>query len=236
VRPWREEGEGSGVPWIRPSPHWLTTYSDMATLLLGMFIVLYAVVAVSRAQFAPLMASAARALGARVPAEPAAVSPEPVTWDLPQLDEVERALRQHLAGTGVSADVIREERGLVVRLADVVLFEKGSAELTAEGRRVLAGLGPFLAGIPNHVRVEGHTCDLPIHTDRYRSNWELSVARATSVVHVLLAEGVPPGRLSAAGYGEYRPVAPNVDEASRARNRRVDVVVLRLSLSEGEPR
>lgn len=218
--------EGGGLPWVRPSPHWMITYADMVTLLLCMFVLLLSMTSFSEAKFAKTMASVSRAFGA---------GGEEIGEVSPQLLEVEKALKEYLSGKGVSADVVREERGLVVRFADSALFERGSAEVTPEGKRAMTELAGFLAGIPNHVRVEGHTCDLPIHTERYRSNWELSTARATSVLHIL-AERVPPQRLSAAGYGEYRPIMPNDGEANRAKNRRVDVVVLRMDLAEGEPK
>lgn len=216
---------------MRPSPHWMITYADMVTLLLCMFVLLFAMTSLSEAKFKKAVSSVSRALGVQVEEVGEA---EEMAWDLPQLVEVERALREYLSSQGISADVLREERGLAVRFVDSALFERGSAEVTPEGERAMAKLAGFLAGIPNHVRVEGHTCDLPIYTERYRSNWELSTARATSVLH-LLSKNVPPERLSAAGYGEYRPVAPNDSEANRTKNRRVDVVILRMDLVKEEP-
>jgi chemotaxis protein MotB len=84
----------------------------------------------------------------------------------------------------------------------------------------------ILAGVPNSVRVEGYTDNVPISSGQYRSNWDLSAARAGSMVHRLLARGIDPLRLSLAGYGEYRPIDDNASEAGRSRNRRVVLVVL----------
>ncbi len=87
--------------------------------------------------------------------------------------------------------------------------------------------------VPNPVRVEGHTDDLPINNERFPSNWELSTARATTVIKQLVEEyGLDPRQFSAAGYGEYRPLAPNDSMENRALNRRVDIVLLRLDLGE----
>ena len=103
-----------------------------------------------------------------------------------------------------------EERGLVVRFLDSVLFDLGSAELREDALEILASVVEVLKGLPNHIRAEGHTDDLPINTYRYPSNWELSSARATSVIRALLESyPFPPAQLGVAGYGEYRPIAPN---------------------------
>jgi len=103
--------------------------------------------------------------------------------------------------------------------------------------KILDEVAPILADIPNHIRVEGHTDDVPISTAQFPSNWELSTARATNVLQYLLeGEVVDPDQLTAAGYGEYRPVASNETEEGRAQNRRVDIVLLRLGAQEYEPR
>ncbi|MBC7107011.1 MAG: OmpA family protein, partial [Firmicutes bacterium] len=145
----------------------------------------------------------------------------------------ERLEREGLAGR-VTVSV--EERGVVISFLDTVLFPIGSDELTPRARELLGKLGQELRSLPNYVRVEGHTCDLPINNRRFPSNWELSVARATSVVQALVRDaGIPPARLSATGYGEYRPRVPNDSEAHRQLNRRVDLVVLRAKYEATEP-
>ncbi|SMB96595.1 chemotaxis protein MotB [Thermanaeromonas toyohensis ToBE] len=234
MKRWRDGGKEEGLDFIRPSPHWLVTYADMITLLLCAFALFFAMSTFSETRFYAARESVARTFGMEV-APRAVENPVPqVQWDLPQLESVEESLRQYLEEHGIPADMVRQERGLVVRFSEVALFDRGSADLRPEGRRSLSALADFLVGVPNHVRVEGHTCDLPIHNARYQSNWELSTARATAALHVL-EEKIPQWRLSAAGYGEFRPVAPNDSEANRARNRRVDVVILRLSLTGAEP-
>ena len=125
-----------------------------------------------------------------------------------------------------------DPRGLVVSLREAGAFATGSADLSLTARAVLAQVAQSLSEVGNGVRVEGHTDDVPIHTVRYRSNWELSTERATNVVALLLGAGVHPRRLSAAGYGEFHPRVANDGDLSRARNRRVDIVILN---REGRP-
>ena len=121
-----------------------------------------------------------------------------------------------------------QERGLVISLKDTLLFESGSATLTPRAREVIRQVGGILKSVPNYIRVEGHTDNLPINNARFPSNWELSVLRATNVVHVLNEQaGVPPSRLSIIGYGEHRPLVANEDNLTRAMNRRVDIVILK---------
>ncbi|MCL6450729.1 MAG: OmpA family protein [Acetobacteraceae bacterium] len=129
-------------------------------------------------------------------------------------------------GLGDRVAVFYSERGVTISLG-AVLFDLGQATLREDGRRVLDELAPYLARVPNPISIEGYTDNLPINTLLFPSNWELSARRATSVVHYLVNQkGMDPTRFVVLGYGEYRPLVPNVNEESRARNRRVDIVLL----------
>ncbi|MDR1159544.1 MAG: OmpA family protein [Syntrophomonadaceae bacterium] len=124
--------------------------------------------------------------------------------------------------------IYQQERGLVISLKDNLLFESGSDQLTSRARNLIIQVGSLLVDVPNFIRVEGHTDNLPINNARFPSNWELSVLRATNVVHVLNEDGlVPAERISVIGYGEYRPLVPNEDSLTRSMNRRVDIVILK---------
>ncbi len=128
------------------------------------------------------------------------------------------------------------ERGLVVHIVESALFEVASADLQPRAQELLDLIYEEIKDTPNHIRVEGHTDDLQIKTARFPSNWELSGARATEVVRYFIEEhDMPPGRISALGYGEYRPIRPNNSIENRATNRRVDIVVLTRELSRTEP-
>ena len=133
---------------------------------------------------------------------------------------------EELAG---ATDIFMDERGLVVSFKEKLFFDIGSAEIKPEARDLLRRVGEILRRGKNQIRVEGHTCDLPIRTDRFPSNWELSVSRATNVTRFLIEQaGVTPERLAATGYAEFRPIAPNDSEENRVKNRRVDIVLLSL--------
>ena len=125
--------------------------------------------------------------------------------------------------TGVA--IISHRNELVLRLADNLLFDTGNDALEERARKVVAALSAQLKNRPVNIRVEGHTDSRPIRTARYRSNWDLSTARATSIVLRLAESGIAPARLSAAGYGEFHPIASNDTEEGRRTNRRVDLVV-----------
>jgi chemotaxis protein MotB len=130
-----------------------------------------------------------------------------------------------------------EGRGLVISLGEGGFFDSGSDQIKPEGRAILDSIATALAGAENYLRVEGHTDNVPIRNSQFPSNWELSTARATAIVAYLVARfGLAPGLLSAAGYAEYRPVATNDTQQGRARNRRVDLIVLDPRFSQMEPR
>jgi chemotaxis protein MotB len=129
---------------------------------------------------------------------------------------------------------IEELKGrLQVRALDQILFDPGSAEIKPHGRDVLAKVAKQLAKASDRaVRVEGHTDDRPIRTERFPSNWELSVGRAATVARFLGENGVAPTRLEVVGYGEFRPIAANDTAQNRARNRRIEIVLAPLAAVE----
>ncbi|HZI37458.1 MAG TPA: flagellar motor protein MotB, partial [Acidimicrobiia bacterium] len=130
-------------------------------------------------------------------------------------------------GLGATVKFRLESRGLVVTIvSDRVLFEPGQADLRHEGREVVDKLAAAIGRLPNKLAVEGHTDNVPI-SGRYASNWELSTARATTVLRELIERhGISPSRLSAAGYADERPLGTNDTVDGRAANRRVELVVL----------
>jgi chemotaxis protein MotB len=115
--------------------------------------------------------------------------------------------------------------GLRLSLTQEVLFSSGSAEVNASGRAVLAKVAERVREIPHGVEVQGHTDNVPIHSERYPTNWELAGARASRVVRLLEELGVAPDRLCAVSHGEYAPVVPNDSETGRAKNRRIEITL-----------
>ena len=134
--------------------------------------------------------------------------------------------KNHLQGM---MQVSRNERGVVVTvMTDKMLFARGQADLRPEEMGLLATVAKITQTVPlNPIRVEGHTDNLPIHTERFPSNWELSTTRATTVLRYFESQGVASSRLEASGCADQRPLASNETEADRARNRRVEIVLLR---------
>jgi chemotaxis protein MotB len=121
----------------------------------------------------------------------------------------------------------READGLVISLREVGFFADGSARMKATSMGALDRIASLLRGRDYRLRIEGHTDSTPIHTAQFSSNWELSTARATEIVRLLISrDGFPPDRLSAAGYAQYHPVSSNTTSEGRGNNRRVDIVVL----------
>lgn len=152
--------------------------------------------------------------------------------DGPQrLEDLDAQLDADLVDAGLDPDAVelhRDARGITVDItADGILFASGTATLTDGGRELINLVVPLLTGIPNHVVVEGHTDDVPIATATFPSNWELSSARAGAVLrHLLAVDALPATQLSAAGYGDTRPIADNGTAQGRATNRRVEIVVV----------
>jgi chemotaxis protein MotB len=116
--------------------------------------------------------------------------------------------------------------GLLLNVSDAILFPSGSAQLSVQGKDVLARVAGHLKELPDRVEVQGHTDDVPIATAIYPSNWELAAARATGVVRWLEGQGLEPRRLSGVSFGEQHPVAPNDTPEGRARNRRIEIRLL----------
>lgn len=194
---------------LRPASRdrWMVSYADMVTLLFACFAALYA---------SSMVPAAAVAL----PASPAAVDTNAA---------LAATIQQALARVDPSGDVVVQvdTRGVVVSLPEAGAFAVGLADLSQAARRIIRGLASVLEQETGDIRIEGHTDNVPITTSRFASNWELSAARATEVIRFLLAQTtLAPHRLSAAGYGEFRPVVDNDSEETRAKNRRVDIVVM----------
>jgi chemotaxis protein MotB len=211
------------TPLDRPrADRWLVSYADLVTLLLACFATAFAAASEPRAE----------------PAPPSALPPAPIPLPLSPPPPLREVLAPALTIGDVPVDVVQDERGLVISLPESATFSSGRADLTSEAMAFLSELVEKLRPSPVDVRVEGHTDDRPIHGGLYPTNWELSTARASAVVlYLITAAAFEPARLSAAGYGEFHPRAPNDSPENRARNRRVDLVVIdRAALRPGVSR
>jgi chemotaxis protein MotB len=237
--------KGGGPPRVEKdrSERWLLTYADLITLLLIFFIVLYAMSQVDKKKFDAVSASLAIVFGGvgrgGVLDGGRSIMPgQKVYKEHLEMQNTEQKVRRMIAQKGLEGKISTDlgPRGLVISVKDTVLFEVGSADLTPAAKEIVRSVAHILAAMPNSIRVEGHTDNVPIHTRQYFSNWELSTARATNVLQYFIAHGnISPERLSAAGYGEYKPSVPNSSERNRALNRRVDIVLLSSDYSKFEP-
>ncbi|QUL99506.1 MAG: OmpA family protein [Candidatus Fermentithermobacillus carboniphilus] len=229
----------------------MNTYADMVTLLLCFFVLLFAMSILNAKKFQAAISSLQGAFGIMPGATQPVVPPSSeglfdpqelqaqlLAEEMARMRALGESFREELekAGLGDKVRLEVEERGVVFRLADTVLFDIGKADIRPEARSVLLTVGNLVKKVDNPIRVEGHTDNWPISTDKFPSNWELSTARATNVVRFLIEEaGIQPERLQAAGYGEYHPIDSNDTPEGRQRNRRVDVILMRPSLSAAEP-
>lgn len=223
---------------------WVIPYADFMTLLFAFFTALYAVASVDASRLPVLADGLREAIGgpppARVPIAADGVLPNrralvgPAAADEPDVRAViERELRADLVAGRL--EVIEDRRGLVLAIPEALSFATGRADLSEDAQALMSRVAAVLARFPNAVRVEGHTDNTPIHTVRFTSNFELSTARATQVIAFFIAAGgIPAGRLSAAGYSEYHARAANDTPEGRARNRRVDIVILNLATEASE--
>lgn len=142
-----------------------------------------------------------------------------------QYDLVKRELAQFAAEQNII--IAREEHKVLIRIQEQGVFPSGSDRISPIFLPVIAKVRDAIAELPGGIRVSGHTDDVPISNGRFRSNWELSSARAVSVLHELLKDGaVAPERASAMGFADSRPIVPNTSNANRAVNRRVDIILV----------
>jgi len=224
---------------------WLVSYADFMTLLFAFFVTMYAISTIDASKLSGVAAGLQTAFDSSAvdaPPRPAvmrgvlpagrgivgsAASPPDVRT------AIERALSDDLQSHHL--ELSQDRRGLVLSIPEAGAFPIGSADMSEAFQGVMTRLSAALQRLPNGVRIEGHTDDVPIHTPRFGSNWELSTARATHVVQFLIQQGaLAPDRLSAAGYAEFHPLGENASPEGRARNRRVDVIILNAAMSVAE--
>ncbi len=218
-------------------PRWMVTFADLMALLLVFFILLFSMSVVDIVRYQAVVESITTTLSGK-PVAPTVIDlegvPEPVEPDEPEvtmatpIEEVMLALQDELSeeiNQGL-VDVIESAGQLLVRFEEKAAFPSGSADLNTEFLPILRRIAWVIGRKDSHLRITGHTDDVPIRTERFRSNWDLSTARAVSVVHFFEATGfIEPERMVAQGHAETLPLAPNDTPENRARNRRVDVIV-----------
>jgi chemotaxis protein MotB len=222
---------------------WLVSYADFITLLFAFFVVMFAVSQVDDKKVGRFTEAVQEATNVGIfettggkpvtilkSAKPieGAVAPEAPTPVVSMGTIRQRLSRSLSAALDAGRLTLVDGRdGLVVRLRDAAFFESASASIREEVMPDLEAVGRTLKDLSNDVRIEGHTDAVPIRSNSYRSNWELSAARAAAVLSFFAdSTSIEEGRMSVAGYGSQRPLAPNDTTEGRSQNRRVDIVVL----------
>lgn len=198
---------------------WLTVYLDMLTQLLVLLVIMLAFAGKSALSAAPPPAASAVAVApaaAPAPAPPASEAARPADDPLQGLDT---------SGLGKDVEVIVNAESVSLRVSSEILFAPAQADLSLEGLSVLQPLLDMLRRSPHRISVAGHTDSVPIRNLRYPSNWELSAARAGSVVRYLQANGIASSRLQALGMADTQPLADNASSDGRAKNRRVELIL-----------
>lgn len=213
---------------------WMTTFSDLMSLLLTFFILLYSMSSVSAEKFNEASNSVQLAFGGgdsliegnTISDTGTETSEETVD---PELVKMYNEVVQFLETKEIAsqASVEYDKDGIYVNIQESILFGSGSAIIADSGKNTLNSLGELIQEFENDVVIEGYTDNVPMHNANFSSNWELSTGRAISVLRYLSEDRkVDPTRLSAKGYGEYHPTVPNNSEENRAKNRRVNIVLV----------
>ncbi|MFP5113135.1 flagellar motor protein MotB [Bacillaceae bacterium C204] len=231
---------------------WLIPYADILTLLLALFIVLFASSTVDKEKYQSIMESFKSELtGTKIestntglsvkpsdqkkedqtPKEPPATqaaAPAPSKDEI-ELNQLKEKLAKYVKENDLDAVITLQDtkRGVEISLKDVILFDPGKAELKSSSFKTLNVLVGLAKTVDNPISIEGHTDNVPIKNAAYASNWELSSARAVSVLHHFESKKIAKKRLQFVGYGEYRPIYPNNTKVHKQANRRVNIVILR---------
>lgn len=204
---------------------WVVSYADFVTMLLALFMVLYAIVRIDNHKLAEFQTRMQKTFAGK--------SIDNVTKyqangqiSVIQNKEIEKLFKDNISQSK-SIKLLKGDKGLIIRVNDKMLFDEGSSDIKNEAKKSLDEIIKVLTKIDNPVIIEGHTDSTPIKNAKYPSNWELSTARATNIISYMMNKGkISPKRLCAVGYGEYMPVADNTSISGRMLNRRVDIIVL----------
>lgn len=226
---------------------WLLTYSDLITLLMIFFVIMFASSSIDKQKFKTLAESMNTAMGggshiigdkdSNAINDAAVVSDTVTQSESVQLTDLKKQLDSYLQQNNMAntTSVDISERGLVVTLNNSLFFDPGKADIIPDSENKLVAIGKIINQMNNYIRVEGHTDNVPISNSLFHSNWQLSSVRASNVVEVLISKsGIPPQKLSTVGYGEYRPIADNSSPEGRQKNRRVDLVVMSSKFNDSE--
>lgn len=223
---------------------WLLSYADFITLLMIFFIIMYAMSTLDQKKYEKLTTALNQAMGdgtaiADTGSNMGGETGNGLSEDA-KLKKVKENLDKYLKENNLSASVSTtiEKRGLVLSFKDSLFFDSGKAEIRPEQIDKLITISKIINQSiisDSYIRIEGHTDSVPMHNEIFKSNWDLSVMRASNVAQILIDKaGVKPERLSATGYGEYRPKVDNSTAEGKSTNRRVDIIIMNSQFNEVE--
>jgi chemotaxis protein MotB len=210
---------------------WMVSYADFVTLLFAFFVSLYALSNVNETKYKKLSESLSSAFrpasqhSVKAPSEFPRIVERFTTVFSPNYRRVLEVLHGLEESDGLT--LLYDQDSITIRMADTNLFSPASDELLERAMPILAEVASVLKGIDQHVRIEGHTDNIPVNTASFPSNWDLSTARSLRVLKYFINNhGLAPGRFSAVGYGEFSPIETNNTPGGRMKNSRVDIMVL----------
>lgn len=220
---------------------WLLPYSDLLTLLLALFIVMFAISSIDKQKFEALSAqlSAIFAGGSGlmeqsgqspIPIENFASSADKTAIEGDKMNQIKESIQEEIKEKGYSdrVKVSLNNEGLEISIQDTVLFNSGDAEVLDSVFPLLLEISGMLNRLDNSIKIAGHTDNIPIHNEKFRSNWDLSAIRAINVMEFMVNQGkIRPERFVIEGYGQYFPKYDNSTEEGRAKNRRVELFLTR---------
>lgn len=215
---------------------WLTTFNDLVTLMMVFFVLVFAMSKGDMEKIKQFRYAIIQGFGALDKKSEGSVgvietiSPPVMSGGKLRKEAFPEAMRNMIEEIDSLPDVEMEntENGMVIRIAGNIFFDSGSSLINPGGFSLLKKVGSLISQTPNRVRIEGHTDNVPIATEAFPSNWDLSAARAVNIVKFLTDHmNVYPRRLSAVGYGESRPIKSNDTPENRALNRRVEIVLVK---------
>jgi chemotaxis protein MotB len=208
------------------SQEWTVMWGDMLSVLLTFFILLFGVSQMDQGKYSEIMTSIGEAFQGSNVEELGVLDNEN---DLIDIEIISQKIKETIAEMNLSdeLDISIDGRGAVLYAPGEAFFASGESKISKRGKTFLSKISTFLRKVPYKISVEGHTDDVPVNSAKFSSNWELSSSRASSVVSYFIEEeNINPMRLSASGYSKYKPLFPQVP-ANRAKNRRVEIIVLR---------
>ena len=211
---------------------WMDTYADTITLLLTFFILLYSISAVDSEKLKELSEALQNSLTGKQSVKELENLDDikiDIEKDSNKYEDLSKKLNEIIAKNSLT-EIIKtreEDRGIVLQVDESLLFDPGKAEVKEASASILNTISKIIEETDNDIVAEGHTDNVPINSKEYESNWELSTARAMSIVKYLLEnKKINPVRISLKGYGEYNPIVPNDTPENRTKNRRVDILVV----------